>query len=102
MVDKFFLQLDNPFDVGLENSTADREEEKKGLYLSFNAQRQPLKTHRDASAQLLLIVLQTISSAGKARESFSKEQEKSSINSDQPNQKSGFMFSPTETPSDFN
>lgn len=39
MVDKFFLQLDNPFDVGLENSTADREEEKKGLYLSFNAQR---------------------------------------------------------------
>lgn len=38
MVDRLFLELDNPFDFGLE-TTADQEAEKKCLDLCFNTHR---------------------------------------------------------------
>lgn len=71
MVDRLFLQLDEPFDVSLESSL--QTGKKKGLDLSFQAQRKIPKT------QPLLIVLQATSSA--------KNKNKCSTNSNCPNRK---------------
>lgn len=77
MVDRLFLQIDKPSDVSLESSL--QTGKKKGLDLFFQALRKTPQTHRNASAQPLLIVLQATSLA--------KNKNKCSINSNRPNHK---------------
>lgn len=81
MVDRLFLQLDNPFDVSLESSLQTGKKRKRTWpFLSHLKTHPPppakkKKIYRDASAQPLLVVLQARSSADRERSSFSKEQE---------------------------